>query len=432
MGTLDSGGLVNVYFEDCHLYIWGQADVDNNGRLVVRKSTMNGTSWQTHGFTSPTGGRHCELYENAFINTVNNRNFNRYFWLRAATVLFTDNNPVSNQNTGFGTPSLLQIGDDSRDPVGSYPIDRAPGRGYWNSHVSDPIYVWNNTGGAGSSVGVVSNWSSQCQLNRDYFVNAGAKPGVPGSNNTPYVKFTYPHPLKAVITGGSPDSTPPTITSATINTAGTQLTLNFDETVNANTANGLTLSAPAGGAVTVTGVASGSGTASVVFSLSRVIGIGETVTRTYVQPGNGIEDTAAGNDMANFTTQGVTNNSTQDITPPTPSPMTFLVAPFADTLTSVSMTATTATDATSPPVQYFFDETSGNAGGTDSAWQSSSTYIDTGLTTGTTYTYRVKARDAATGLNETVLSAPASATPLATRGAYPISPANSVRSGIIQ
>ena len=125
MGTLDDNGVINVYFEDCHLYIWGQADVDNDGRLVVRKSIMNGTSWQTHGFTSTTGGRHVELYDNDFINTVNNRNFNRYFWLRAGTVLFTDNS-ASNQNTGYGTPKLLDIGDNT-NPSGSYPIARAPG-----------------------------------------------------------------------------------------------------------------------------------------------------------------------------------------------------------------------------------------------------------------------------------------------------------------
>jgi hypothetical protein len=57
------------------------------------------------------------------------------------------------------------------------------------------------------------------------------------------------------------------------------------------------------------------------------------------------------------------------------------------------MTATTATDP-SAGVQYNFDETSGNAGGTDSGWQSSSSYTDSGLSCGTMYTYRVQTRDA--------------------------------------
>jgi hypothetical protein len=446
MGTADSGGLTNLYVEDCNFLIWGQADVDNNGRLVFRRSTLNGCSWQTHGFTSSHGGRHVELYDNDFLNNHDPRNFRRYFWLRAGTVLITGNT-ASNQNTGFGVPIILDMGDNT-NPISGYPANRTtagnetaqPGFGWDGSQVrTDAVYVWNNTGGAAQSVSNAQGpnggeWVNHIVLNRDYFVSGvpgTAKPATLGSP-VAWVRFAWPHPLRSVITGGSPDTTPPTVTSASINAAGTQLTLNFDETVSANTVSGLTLAVGSPGApVTVTGVASGSGTASVVFSLSRVIGVGQTLTRTYVQPGNGIEDTAAGNDLANFTTQSVTNNSTQDITPPVPSPMTFLVAPFPDTLTSVSMTATTATDATSPPVQYFFDETSGNAGGTDSGWQSSPTYIDTFLTTGTTYTYRVKARDAATGLNETVLSAPSSATPVATRGAYPISPANSTRSGII-
>jgi hypothetical protein len=57
------------------------------------------------------------------------------------------------------------------------------------------------------------------------------------------------------------------------------------------------------------------------------------------------------------------------------------------------MTATTATDP-SGGVQYYFDETSGHAGGTDSGWQSSNSYTNTGLLCGTLYTYRVQTKDA--------------------------------------
>jgi hypothetical protein len=206
MGTLDTGGNVNVYFEDCSFLVWGQADVDNSARTVIRKSTMNGSGWQTHGFTSGSGGRHVEMYDNNMINTVSNRNFYRYFWLRGGTVLFTDN-AVSNQNTGYGYPSLLNIGDNT-NPSGAYPINMAPGRGYWTGHVADPIYMWNNSGGAGSAWGVQSAWQSQVQLNRDIFVNSGAKPGVPGSGGTPWAKYRYPHPMRAVVEGEGPAPTP--------------------------------------------------------------------------------------------------------------------------------------------------------------------------------------------------------------------------------
>jgi PKD repeat protein len=57
------------------------------------------------------------------------------------------------------------------------------------------------------------------------------------------------------------------------------------------------------------------------------------------------------------------------------------------------MTATTAIDP-SGGVQYYFDEISNNPGSTDSGWQTSSSYTDTGLACGTTYTYRVQTRDA--------------------------------------
>lgn len=56
------------------------------------------------------------------------------------------------------------------------------------------------------------------------------------------------------------------------------------------------------------------------------------------------------------------------------------------------MTATTGSDS-SGPVAYFFDEISGNAGGTDSGWQVSASYTDSGLMANTTYTYRVRMRD---------------------------------------
>ena len=97
-----------------------------------------------------------------------------------------------------------------------------------------------------------------------------------------------------------------------------------------------------------------------------------------------------------------------DATPPTPSPMTWSSAPAAASTSSITMTATTASDASG--VEYFFDETSGNPGGSDSGWQNSPTYTDTGLNPSTTYTYTVKARDKSPALNATVVSSVASAT----------------------
>jgi autotransporter-associated beta strand protein len=91
-----------------------------------------------------------------------------------------------------------------------------------------------------------------------------------------------------------------------------------------------------------------------------------------------------------------------DTTAPTPDPMTFAIAPASASPTSITMTATTATDALSPPVQYYFENTTNSD---NSGWISSTVWTNTGLTAGTTYGYRVMARDSATPPNETAFSA---------------------------
>ena len=96
-----------------------------------------------------------------------------------------------------------------------------------------------------------------------------------------------------------------------------------------------------------------------------------------------------------------------DETAPTPDPMEWLTVPYATGTTSISMTATTATDDYNG-VEYYFACTLG--GGNDSGWQSSSTYEDIGLTPDTAYTYQVFARDTSPNLNETAGSSEAAAT----------------------
>lgn|GEM_PF-787037 len=96
-----------------------------------------------------------------------------------------------------------------------------------------------------------------------------------------------------------------------------------------------------------------------------------------------------------------------DLTPPQPDPMTWDITPHATSDTSVEMTATTATDASG--VEYYFTCTAG--GGHSSGWQDSSTYTDTGLTSGVNYTYTVKARDKSTMKNVTAPSSPATTSP---------------------
>jgi subtilisin-like proprotein convertase family protein len=86
-----------------------------------------------------------------------------------------------------------------------------------------------------------------------------------------------------------------------------------------------------------------------------------------------------------------------DTSPPLPNPMTWELWPYATNATSIRMVASAATDASG--VEYYFEETSGNSGGSDSTWQSSPVYVDTGLTPNETYSYRARARDQSANQN---------------------------------
>ncbi len=97
-----------------------------------------------------------------------------------------------------------------------------------------------------------------------------------------------------------------------------------------------------------------------------------------------------------------------DVTPPSPSPMTFAVNPVSIGVSSIRMAATTATDTASPAVQYYFENTTS---ATNSGWISSPAWTESGLTVGTSYSYRVKARDSASIPNETAFSGVSSASP---------------------
>ena len=90
---------------------------------------------------------------------------------------------------------------------------------------------------------------------------------------------------------------------------------------------------------------------------------------------------------------------------PTPNPMTWANPPHPTGSTSISMTATTASDQSG--VEYSFACTSG--GGHNSNWQDSPSYEDTGLNPNSIYTYTVTARDKNPNHNTTAPSQPYSA-----------------------
>lgn len=132
------------------------------------------------------------------------------------------------------------------------------------------------------------------------------------------------------------DATAPTITTRSIDTTGLELTLGIDESASqgagyADTDFTLTCS---GGAATLAS-ASGDGTASHVYDISRAIASHETCTLAHDGSADSIED-AAGNDLAAFSGASVTNSSTADTIAPTVTSArisgTTLTVPMSETV----------------------------------------------------------------------------------------------------
>ena len=87
-----------------------------------------------------------------------------------------------------------------------------------------------------------------------------------------------------------------------------------------------------------------------------------------------------------------------DTTPP--APVDWATEPYATGTTTIVMTAAVATDPEgNGPVQYQFDETSGNPGGTDRDWGISRSHTDGSLNSGTEYCYRFRVRDGSPNQN---------------------------------
>lgn len=112
-----------------------------------------------------------------------------------------------------------------------------------------------------------------------------------------------------VTNNSTQDIQDPAVSSASVNSAGTTLTINFHEACSGST--GFSLSAtdgdPSLSGVTNTGVAH-------TYTIGRTIGSHETLTLDYT-PGTVVDYNS--NALAAFADFGVTNNSTQDTVPPT-------------------------------------------------------------------------------------------------------------------
>jgi hypothetical protein len=87
-----------------------------------------------------------------------------------------------------------------------------------------------------------------------------------------------------------------------------------------------------------------------------------------------------------------TGNYVEDDTAaPTPDPMSFAVEPYAIDGTTAAMTAAWASDTTGP-IEYYFENTTDAI---SSGWINTTSWTNSGLTTGQTYGFRLQARDGA-------------------------------------
>ena len=187
--------------------------------------------------------------------------------------------------------------------------------------------VVNYSSGSGSSV-LVFNYTVQAgdtSSDLDYVatnslaLNGGTIKDTAGNDAT----LTLASPGALGSLGNSRaiviDTTAPTFVSAVLNSAGSQITLTYSETLSASPSPATSAFAvsDSGTAVTVSSVPiSGS---TITLSLASIINSGRVVTLSYTDPTVGDDVSAiqdfVGNDAASLSSQNVTNNSTVKATP---------------------------------------------------------------------------------------------------------------------
>jgi len=240
MGSADTTGVTNLYIEDSDFHAFIHAtDFDNNARAVMRRNVYNNAAIGTHGAdTSNWGLRHLEVYDSEFVfdgfSDGTTFPLNHWFFVRGGTLVVTGNimplitsqdypnkpefevTVMNLQRSGGPNPcwgagvSGTQYHAPRQAGFGRVTGSGVDGLGRSTDSItyvgdSEPMYIWNNTSNGTINVGTsdfgecsgVDSTSAYVQSGRDYFLNAGAKPG--------YQKFVYPHPLR---TPGTPPSPP--------------------------------------------------------------------------------------------------------------------------------------------------------------------------------------------------------------------------------
>lgn len=302
--AIQPGSANALFVETCNIVVnaSGNANAafqfqsEQGARLVVRYCVIDthlytadqAYLWDSHG---KLNGAHAQPIMEMYQNTISVHHSALLMDTRGGVLVFHDN-----AITSVATVDRV-MGLRQEDQSGSYPMSEQITQNFFYLNTLNLVAL---TGGPSSAAYTVQPYEASAdtyiQVNRDFYMRAMQS----GDTYFPYTPYTYPHPLR-----GSP-----TVSSATIDSAGTSLTV-------ALSASCTTGAGGAGGVkITILGIdytgtyASGSGSSSYVFTIPKVY-LGAAVTFTYTQPANGIESTADGTDLASVSAMSVTNNSTQ-------------------------------------------------------------------------------------------------------------------------
>lgn len=315
--TVTPGGANMIFCEDCTFLNGDPTNVSGLGCsamqsyygaiFVFRYSGITYGQVDMHGTAGNVGARWGEFYGITFtIPSGGTHNLANVADIRGGSGVAFNNIMVNSAgNSGAGAWGFRE------EDTGAYPELWQPGRGKdsifppvtGSDQALAPFYCWGSTYKTGPS----STTPTYCVDGRDYFSNT-QRP-----NYTPY---QYP------ALGSYP-------VSATINAAGTQLSIVWPTTMTdaGGGRDGFSFT-PSGGAASLTYL-SGTGTSTYVYTIGRTILSGETFATglAYAQPGSGLQVPASGTiqDLtdvgsfpqvanvsgATFTGATITNNSTQ-------------------------------------------------------------------------------------------------------------------------
>lgn len=233
MGSADTNGNKNTYFEDCTIRNFrdGFPDVDNGARVVIRNCTFIDSAAITHGGgsggsgndSSTYGARHLEIYNNVFDRVSNTQAMNQWVWYRGSSGVVA-NNIMENADSPDGSsyPGKPEVRMSVGCSAGAYPRQYQVGQSSQapDSTPDNPILIFGNTGYGAQSIAVGENPNVACsnvggyiQENRDYFK----------SNSWNWIPYTYPHPARAALTGTPPPPSDTTAPSTPTNLSATAI-----------------------------------------------------------------------------------------------------------------------------------------------------------------------------------------------------------------